>query len=373
MSQHGRFRFELATRSEDAQLRALLRETPMEGPVWVTFRREPSYFDAAAVEGPDCQVLTVRDVSTDRLVGMGVCSARTRYFERHPHAVGYLSGLRILPAYRSYSLLARGYRALREICRESSAECYLTTIADGNQRAVSVLTKGRAGLPHYQSLGRYYSFVLPLKPKRCRGSDGGLEVRPASSQDVGHIVQHLQQVGRQVNFFPRYEATDFFDANATFRNLRPEDILLALRDGQIVGTLGAWDQTAFRQIIVEHYPGLKNVVRPLYNVWSTCHGGPRFPAVGQPIRHLMAAIPLVKDGDSGAFVALLDEFRRRADRASHQALVVGAYELDPLLAILQAEAVFTYVTRVYLVHWADDREILLRARNHNVYLEVGCL
>ena len=45
------FRFELATEADDADLRSILAATPMEGAVAVTFRREPSYFRAASVEG----------------------------------------------------------------------------------------------------------------------------------------------------------------------------------------------------------------------------------------------------------------------------------------------------------------------------------
>ena len=39
-----RFGFRLAGEADDAALRQLLRETPMDGPVRVTLRREPSYF-----------------------------------------------------------------------------------------------------------------------------------------------------------------------------------------------------------------------------------------------------------------------------------------------------------------------------------------
>lgn len=368
-----RFRIQLGTRSDDAELRALLRDVPMDGPVGVTLRREPSYFDAAVVEGPDRHVLTVRDTSADRLVGMGTWSVRARFMHGVPQDVGYLGGLRIMPDYRSFGLLARGYRALRESCHESNAKFYLTTIAEGNRRALEMLTKGRAGLPAYHYLGRYYSCVLPLKPRRQRDHAAGLEVRPASSRDRLPLVEHLQCVGQQLNFCPRYEAADFFNVDATFKDLRPQDILLALRGGEIVGTVGAWDQTAFRQIVVERYPPLQDLVRPLYNAWSKLRGGPCFPAAGQPVRHLLAAIPLAQNGDPAILMTLLNELRRRADRTRHDAVVAGVYELDPLLPALRAEAVFTYVTRVYLVSWDDIRLTLARLQSENLYLELGCL
>lgn len=369
----GRFRFQIATRGDDAELRDLLRKTSMGGQVLVTMRREPSYFDAAAVEGPHSQVLTVRDISTDHLVGMGACSVRMRYVNGHPQPVGYLSGLRILPAYRRFGLLARGYRAFRELSLVSGTQFHLTTIADGNDRAIDVLTSGRAGLPHYHYLGRYYTFALSLQPTRRPIHEPGLEIRPACRGDLAPLVEHLQHVGRQLNGCPRYEETDFFHSNATFKNLRPKDILLAIRDDEIVGALGAWDQLAFRQLVVENYGRIQGLMRPLYNAWSRFRGRPRFPAVGQPSRHLMTAFPLARSGDTRILAALLDELRRRASRTKHESLFVGVYERDTLRPFLHNQACFTYVTRVYLVSWGDDQVTWERARDQNLYLELGCL
>ena len=372
-SQGSRFRFQIATRGDDAELRGLLRKTSMDGQVQITLRREPSYFDAATVEGRCSQVLTVRDETTDRIVGMGACSARTRYVNGSPQSVGYLSGLRILPEYRSFGILARGYRALRQLSVVSGARLHLTTIADENHRAMKALTGGRAGLPHYHYLGRYYTLALPLKPKHRPRSHPGIEIRPASRCDVGPLVNYLQDVGRPINFCPRYEESDFLHSDATFKNLRLEDILLAIQDGQIIGAMGAWDQIAFRQLVVEHYSPTQTLMRPLYNAWSSLRGRPRFPAVGHPSRHLMAAFPLTRPGDERTFFSLIDGLRRRTNGTAHESLLVGVYERDKIRPLLCKEACFTYVTNVYLVSWDDDEATLKRVLNQNLYLELGCL
>ena len=79
-----RFRFQPATASDDAELRRLLRRTPTDGNVRVTLRREPNFFQAAAVEGPEHHVLTVRDTHSGQLVGTGSASVRLRYVDRQP-------------------------------------------------------------------------------------------------------------------------------------------------------------------------------------------------------------------------------------------------------------------------------------------------
>src|SRR5262245_9459796 len=69
-----RFQFELATRADDAQLRGILAATPTDGHLRVSFRREPSFFDASVVDGQFRQVLACRDRSNQRLAGFGTRS-----------------------------------------------------------------------------------------------------------------------------------------------------------------------------------------------------------------------------------------------------------------------------------------------------------
>ncbi len=173
-----RYSVRLATPADDAALRHLLRETPMDGPIRVSLRREPSYYGAATVEGPYRQTLVVTEVSSRRVVALGCRSIRQRYVDQRATPVGYLSGLRILPTHRGGTLLARGYREMHRLHEDGATDFYLTTIADGNRRALKTLTGGRAGLPVYFPLGEYHTFVIPLRQRRDSWHEGDLEIRP---------------------------------------------------------------------------------------------------------------------------------------------------------------------------------------------------
>ncbi len=84
-----RFRFELATPADDADLRQILAATPMPGRIAVSLRREPSWFAAAVVDGHFRQVVACRDLATRRLVGFGCRSVRRLYVNGLPTDVGY--------------------------------------------------------------------------------------------------------------------------------------------------------------------------------------------------------------------------------------------------------------------------------------------
>src|SRR5947209_2833857 len=109
-----RYRFELATPDDDADLRRVLAATPMDGRIAVTFRREPSWFTGAVVDGRSRQVVACRELETGRVVGFGCRSIREVYVNGRPAAVGYLSGLRLLPEHRNLGLVARGFALIRE-------------------------------------------------------------------------------------------------------------------------------------------------------------------------------------------------------------------------------------------------------------------
>jgi len=69
--------FQAASAADDADLRRLLRDNPMQqGGLSLSFRREPSYFAACSVLGQSAEVFVGRDTQTGALAGVG---ARYRF------------------------------------------------------------------------------------------------------------------------------------------------------------------------------------------------------------------------------------------------------------------------------------------------------
>lgn len=369
-----RYQFELATPADDGELRAVLAATPMPGSIAVSFRREPSYFDAAVVEGRFRQTLAARDQQTQQIVGVGSRSVGARYVNGQPAEIGYLSSLRILEAHRGLGLLARGYAFLRNLHADGRTPLYLTTIASDNQPALAVLTSGRAGLPMYHFAGRYFTAAIGISRGGKSGAGcAGFEIRPARVDDVTAIVDFIRRAGPQRQFFPCYEAGDLFSDQGVFRGLQPEDLLLAFRGGQLVGTLGGWDQHAFRQIVVHDYGRLRRRLRPLYDVWARFRGLPRLPLPNVPIRHLIAALPLVAGDEPIIFQELLGALVRRTSGGPWEYLLVGMHESDPLLAATRRYPAEWYTTNLYLACWEDGEPCRQSLDARPRYLELGSL
>jgi hypothetical protein len=369
-----RFEFNLATRADDQRLRTLLAATPMDGCISWAFAREPSFFSAAEVEGDTADVGVVRDRDSGRIVGMGSRATGLRYVDGQCARVGYLSGLRLEAEYRGRgSLLARGYRFLRELHDDRRVAFYLTTIAEDNDAALKLLGSGRAGLPVYRDCGRFSTFVLSNSRRNIKGRDRAIVVRQARSKDRDAILRFLNEYGPTRQFFPAYQASDLFSGAGRLKGLDPEDLALALRGDEIVGTLGSWDQRSFRQTVVHSYRGWLGRLRPLYNAWAAIDHQPHLPAAGAVVDSCSAAVPVVRDNSPEIIRALLKFILSRLTAQKSSMLLVGLHERDPLLPTIQRYASREYVTRMYLVYWRDDVPAVEQLIERIPYLELGCL
>jgi hypothetical protein len=370
-----RYTLELATAADDADLRRIMAATPTDGRVVVSFRREPSYFEAAEVEGDFRQVVAARDGRSGRLVGFGSRAIRRRYVNGEARPVGYLSSLRLLPEHRGGSLVARGYRFFRELHGDGRAALYLTTIAEGNEPALRVLTRGRRALPGYHFAGRYVTLALPFGGRRPPrgGDDAQLSIRPAAPDDRDAVAAFLQREGPRRQFFPVYRPRDLFRDAGPLRGLAAADLLLAFRDGRLIGTLGAWDQHAFKQAVVCGYRGVLRRARRLYNAAAWLAGRVPLPPPGEPLRYLAAALPVVENDDPAVFAALLRALLARQSRGGASHLLLGLHESDPLLAGLKRLRAERYLTRLYLVCWPDGDHLRASLDGRPIYLELGCL
>jgi hypothetical protein len=368
-----RYRFELATPDDDADLRHILAATPMEGRIAVAFHREPSWFAGAVVDGHFRQVIACRDQHSGRLIGFGCRSIRDVYLNGRPGVVGYLSSLRLLSGHRNLGLIARGYALLRQLHGDDRVPFYVTTIAEGNTTALSILTSGRAGLPTYHPSGAYITMLIALPRRRMATPFRKVSVRSAKAEDLPAVLRLLATTGPRRQFFPRLDEKDFVSPEGAMRGLCFDNVLLAERGSRLVGMLAGWDQYSYRQSVVHAYHGSLRWVRPIYNAWAWSTGWPALPAPGNPLHYLMGALPVVEGDDANIFATLLEALRGQAVGGPCTHLLIGLHEEDPLLHVAKQYQAACYVTRLFRVYWPDGAEADATVDERVPYLEAGSL
>lgn len=328
-----RFRFGLAEPADDAQLRARMAQDWMEGRIAVSFRREPDYFSGCRLQGELAQVIVCREAEGGKIVGLGSrCSGRM-YVNGEARRAGYLADLRGDPAYRKGTLLARGYRFLRDLDQADPLPVYYTVIYDTNAVAINNLTGARAGLPSYVPLGRILTPAIHLDLARRAIVLPGVELRRARADELGAIVAFLNQQLRARQFAPVYQECDFLPGGRC-TGLKAEDFFIALKGGRIAATVAAWDQAAIRQTHVERYSPALAALRPLYNLASAISPLKPLPAVGARIPHLYLSCIAAADDDLAVFRALLRFAYNQLRSGPWHYAIAGLHENDPLAPAL---------------------------------------
>lgn len=370
------FQFELAKPTDDAALRQLLATTPMPGSLTVTFEREPSYFLGCGTMGPVSQVAVAYPPAGStptggELAGVLCRAVMPRFVNGAELPVGYIGQLRVAEGYRGRWLLSQGLAFVRALHADGQTPFYLAAISDDNRVARGVLVeRPRPGFPTLREAARLHTLGVivrrPLPPLRCAA-----ELQRGTPEMVGEIVAFLRAHGAARQFFPAYTPADFAPGARTTLGFDVGDFIIARRQGDIVGMSGLWDQSSYKQSVVQAYHGPLRWARPLYNAGARLMGAQPLPAPGAHIHAAYASFICVTDDAPEIFGAVLRGVYNLAAERRYAHLMLGLAERDPLLPVARRYPHITYYSSLYTVAWEADAVPPLDERVP--YIEIAAL
>ena len=342
-----RYAVEAARAEDDDAIRELLRDLPMDGPIRLTFEREPEPGLAAAVEGERHWTVLARGQASGRLMGMGSRSVRWSWVDGEPVRVGYLAQLRrrrgLAGARR---IMAVGYAACEAHRRADELPYDTTCILADNRAARRLLERGLPGLPTYRRHAELRTLILPVRSGRPvarvrRGSD---ELLPA-------IARCLQDNLRRYQFAPLWTLEDLRSPERT-RDLGAGDFFVVpAADGRVAGSIALWDQRGFKQVVVRGYSPALERWRATVNLALALRGRPRLPAVGTPLKLAYLSHLAVDRDDAELAVDLVRTARHEAARRRLDYLVTCLAAANPMLpAVRRAFPCRELASVLYLTH-----------------------
>jgi hypothetical protein len=367
------FVFDVASPDDDESILRLLRENPVPGHVSVSYERSPSFFHGCDVMGRRHQTLVARHLPSGEIAAIAGRYLRRMYINGKLETAGYLGQLRVDHRFRSRWLVSGGFRFLRELHDDRQTVGYLTTIIEGNREAEGVLvSRARRHFPVYRPLGRIHTLALHVRPLGARVV-AGCDVRQGSDIDLDDIVAFLNRHGAGRQFFPAFSTADFKRGSTRTRGFRLEDFRLAMRNGRIIGIMGLWDQSSFKQSVVRGYGGFLRWGRSIYNGYARLRGLRSLTRPGEAIPLAYAAFTCIADNDPVVFDMLLRQQLRSAWERKFAFLMIGLIGSDPLLATACRQPHIAYYSRLYTVCWDNGSEFHDRVDPRIIHVEIATL
>ncbi len=330
-------RFAHATRSDDAELRALLRENGMASWVTMAVEREPSFFSGMDRFGRDLAVIA-RD--GDRVVGMYVRSEHQIHLNGRPARIGYLGALRIDAGYRRrVRALRDGYAAAFAAGEEGGSGFCYTCVASENLAARRLLEANLMGLPRYAEAGEVIALAIP----RVRGKKLGHWHPMRREESAAVCALHNAAAGSR-QFSPALDPMSLEATGADF---------FVCRDaaGKPIACMALWNQNDYKQVVARAYRQPLAALRPLYNVIAIARRQVTLPRPGHAVDQTYLAFLAT---DATRAPPLPELIADALARCSTAVLTMGISAHDPgLLEIVARFRPSSYPMTVYTVAYGE--------------------
>jgi hypothetical protein len=365
------FIFELAQPKDDPAIRHLLATSAMPGDITVTFEREPNYFLGCATMGHFWQVLLARHAPSGELAGIACRASRPHFVNGQIQDLGYIGQIRIAEKYRGLWLLSSGLGFFRQLHADGRVPAYLGVIADENAIARGVLVeRARRNFPAARQVARIYTLGIILRKSQSTLPQV-INRREDPPHDLEAIVAFMHKHGAARQFFPAYTKDDF--TGPATRGFDLQDFVIAYKDGEIAGVLGLWDQSGYKQSVVQAYKRSLRLARPFYNIGARLLGIQPLPAPGGHIHSAYTSFICIADNAPRIFGALLQKVYALAAQRGYAYLMLGLAENDPLLPVAKKYPHIPYHSTAYLAYWDEGKELAEKIDGRVPYIEIATL
>lgn len=354
---------------DEALIRQLMREAPMQGAVRLTLQREPDANLAAGIQGRKHVTVLVVNASDGQVLGTGSRSVRSLYVNGKVRQVGYLGQLRAQPGRNGLRRLRAGYNAIEQTRGDEDFCCDITSIIGDNTVAVRMLERGLSGLPEYRQLATLTTFVIPTYGRTGKGR---YQVENADIEDLQDIVSCLQNYLSQYQFSPHWDEHMIHDQNVC-KDLSVDDFLIIRNGEKVSAAVAIWDQRSFKQIVLHGYSRTLSSIRPLLNVLLFIRGKPMLPAAPCELGLAYLSHLAVDQNDPEKFRDLISRARVAAAARGIRYLALGLTTAHPLHGVLaRSFPNYRYTSRLYTVHW-EKGAICEHVHGRIAHVEVAVL
>ncbi|MBP6236068.1 MAG: hypothetical protein KA536_08000 [Saprospiraceae bacterium] len=289
----------------EAQIQTLF-EIPVAGTISLSLQRRPDSRTGANIQTENPNVFITLLKEQDMVIGIFNIGTRSVYWNRKVVLMPYYCDLRIHPEYQNGMVFRKMLRFIHQRELDLDHLPASSIVFSDNFKFIEMIKKRASGklselVPYYQKMTDIETFIFKSTPKKFAAH--GYFIRKATEKDIDMMAAFQEQNQRELMLSINYHdirITPYYFAQ------KMEDYLLCFDDDQLVGVLGLWDTTSFKQTFIHSYNRWLRLIRPIYNfVASRMATFPQLPKEGGKLNYISIHSLVVSDRNPEVFKALL--------------------------------------------------------------------
>lgn len=334
---------------DDAAIRNLLQQIPLNGKLRIRYLREPSYFASVKLQGTPQQTLV--GLASNQIMAMGSRNLQKLYVNGEIKTAGYISNLRYHPDARHGISLLKGIRHMENLPASKTTDFHYGTLISTDKKNRQTLVANRPRMPSVFDIGGVNTYAIQVRKNARR-------TKPSKKFDIvigdehlmPAIMAFLRKEGMKKDFFP------VLDDGAYAKELLQPDSFFAIFDqGKLAGVCSIPDLSSYRQYVMEGYARSFALLRVPLNMYYSLRGLRPIPGRGEEIKLTRIGFPVIKNEDPIVFRALLSHIHNYLSGSGQHYLSVALHEKSRLNKSMKYFPKIIYSSRLYAVKLIHDK------------------
>jgi len=261
-----------------------LFDIPVSGYIALSLQRKPHSLLGAQIQTEIPFIYIAIDDKTNQVLGIFNIGKRLQIFDGSVESLPYFCDLRIIPSHQNGRILLAMIRYVSSLNLNLDVLPATTVVFSDNEKMIKIIEKRakqnkQSTLPYYTKVTDIETFIFQRIKKSYHKP---FKIRKATRDDIilmqEFYDQDLTELKLVVDFTKIGLAPYYLDQKI-------EDYLLCFKDDELVGLLGTWNTSAFKQTVVKKYHWSIKWTRKLYNLlFSHILGYPHLPKEGEAIK-----------------------------------------------------------------------------------------
>lgn len=369
-----KFFYRSAESKDDLSLRYLLNSNPMPGYISLIYRREPNYFYASSILGQHTQTVVGIESISKKIVAVAEKTTKTVFINNKISQILYLGGLRVDRQYRHLGIFSGGWKYFCENFFKGLNTPILFSVIEGNTIARQALINKISKKINLKiiDLGRLNTFVINLcSSKKPESKD--YQITSCDSKTLPDVLKFINKIGSSKQLFPSYTIDDFKGKTNLLRGFSLNNLYVARKDGRIVGTMGKWDQSFFKQTAVFNYGHLLRFIKPFYNLIAILLKYQLLPLVNQNFKTFYLNLVAIENNNHSVFTALFNKIHNDSVNQKYNFALLGLHESDQLQKSASLYSHLKYGSRLYWVTPNHLTASISKLETNNLYSELATM